>query len=155
MKNIFSIFKNTNSSKDIKPSSEILNGRISYKFSNGLECWQEELNLAQDEQLLEIAMSFDIENVSLETSSIKSVIDMLLKENSLIRFLDIVLCRTVSPSQEQAAVELQNDMELFKSLKNSELYNIVNDFFSLNPTVTDWFKTIGKGLTSTQMTRST
>lgn len=132
----------------------MINGRISYKFSNGLECWQEELSLAQDEQLLKIAMSFDIENISLETTSIKSVIDMLLKENSLIKFLDIVLYRPDSANPKELQVELKKDTELFRSLKNSELHNIINDFFLLNPTVKGWFKTLGKDLILKQTTRS-
>ena len=128
--------------KDMQPSSEPVDGKITYKFQCGIEAHQEELNLDQDEKLTTILLGFDMNSFSFETTSIKDLIGILVKEKSLIKILEIILIS-------------DNDKPDYSQLKNSELQNVFGDFFSLNPTVINWLKTIGAGLTSLPQTRST
>lgn len=137
MKNFFSIFKNLTA--DSKPS-DIIDRRISYKFQSGLERFQEELDIEQDHKLMELVTSVDTENISLE-SSIGNVLKILSESIILVKFLQIILKGKDECSQESEA-------EMYHKLKNSELHKILTDFFSLNPTVMGWLKTIGGALTS-------
>lgn len=146
MLNVFSLFGKNGTAQDqqeIKPSSEIIDGRISYKFQCGIEAFQEELNLEQDEKLTGILLGFDINSFSLETTSIKDLINTLVKEKALNKILDIILLPSGNEKQD------------YSQLKNSELQTVFSDFFSLNPTVINWLKTIGSGLTSLPQTLST
>lgn len=143
LKNLFSNF--TNKDHKIKPSSDPVNGRITYNFQNGLKAHQEELDLDQDEKLTEILLGFDLNTFSLD-NSISDLIKSIVKEKALLSVLKIILV----PDSEQAIPDAT-----FAGIKNSELQNIFNDFFSLNPTVINWLKTIGKGLTSLPQIPST
>ena len=148
MLNIFSLFGNNKDTNDqtkqeIKPSSEVIDGRISYKFQCGIEAHQEELNLQQDEKLTSVLLGFDLNSFSLENTSIKDLINTLVKEKALNKILEIIL----HPSG--------NEKQDYSLLKNSELQTVFSDFFSLNPTALNWLKTIGKGLTSLPQTLST
>lgn len=136
------ISKLSGNSED-KPSSQPINGKIRYTFHCGIEAHQEELNLEQDEKLTGILLGFDVNSFSLETTSIKDLIGVLIKEKSLIKILEIIL------------IPGNNENPDYSQLKNSELNNIFGDFFSLNPTVMNWLKTIGTGLTSLPQTPST
>lgn len=143
LKNLFSNF--TNKDQKIIPSSEPIDGKIMYTFQNGLVAYQEELNLDQDEKLTGILVGFDLNAFSLE-NSIKDLIETIIKEKALLRVLKIILL----PESEQSDLD-----DSLKGLKNSELQKVFNDFFSLNPTVINWLKTIGKDLTSLRQTPST
>ena len=145
MKSIFNFFKN---SEEIKPSADLIDGRISYKFRNGLEAYQEEFDTDQNEKLVQVLMQLNTESLSKELSvvQVSDIINLLIKENLITKILDIVLLRKKFGTEE--------DNKLLRSLKNSELLNVVNDFFSLNPTVITLFKTFGKDLISLPTTRS-
>jgi hypothetical protein len=137
---ILSLFNKKNdtqseSQEERKPSSKIVDGRIHYEFKCGLKAYQEEMNLEQDQSLAEIILGFDLKSFSLETTSIKDLVDIILKEKALNKILDIILFRSDGSS------------DCFDLLKNSELQIIFEDFFSLNPTVKDWLMTSGSGLT--------
>ncbi|MEO8447691.1 MAG: hypothetical protein ABI528_09365 [bacterium] len=128
-----------------KTSSEIVDGKIHYKFQCGIEAHQEELSIDQDEKLVSVMMTLDINQLEAK-SQIKDIIDLLLRTKLLYKMLMILLitrdCSNI-------------DEKKLKALKNSELSNVLNDFFFLNPTAINWLKTIGKGLTSIQTIKST
>lgn len=69
LKNLFSKF--ATSEKSPEPSAEVVNGRISYSFACGVEAYQEELTLGQDEQLVGVLMGLDISGVDLEKTQVK------------------------------------------------------------------------------------
>jgi len=145
LNNLFSLFANSGESgKDIKPSVDPINGKIHYSFQCGIKAYQEELNLDQDTEMTDLMLGFDINSFSLEKSSIKDLIDMLLKEKALSKILDIILIQPEDAPYTD-----------YGKLKNSELAKIFSDFFSLNPTAINWLKTIGSGLTSISQTPST
>jgi hypothetical protein len=144
LNNLLSKFSgNGEPAKEIQPSSQPVNGKISYKFQCGIEAHQEELNLEQDEKLTGVLLGFDMGSFSLEATSIKDLIGTLVREKSLLKILDIILIPEGSDKPDYAW------------LKNSELQNVFGDFFSLNPTAINWLKTIGAGLTSLPQTPST
>lgn len=128
------------SEKEPQPSSEVVNGRICYSFACGVEAYQEELTLGQDEELVGVLMALDISGVDLEKTQIKEIIEKLLSDNLLHKLLQVIL---VIPGMEQKI-----PVEKIKQLRNSELQAVIGDFFSLNPTARDWLKTIGSGLIS-------
>lgn len=146
------MFKNlltklSSASQDPAPSAEPVDGKIHYKFQNGLQCHQEELSLGQDEQIVGILMGLELSGIDLEKTQLKEIVSQLLNENLLYRMLQIVLIS--EPTGDAIPVES------LKLLKNSELEAVIKDFFSLNPTAADWFRTIGSGLTSGKTTTDT
>lgn len=144
LNNILSKFSgNGEPAEEMKPSSLPVDGKIRYKFQCGIEAHQEELNLGQDEKLTGILLGFDMNSFSFETTSIKDLINTLVKEKSLTKILEIIL------------IPESNVKPDYSQLKNSELQNVFGDFFSLNPTVINWLRTIGGGLTSLPRTPST
>lgn len=145
LNNLFSKF--ASAGKDPEPSSEVVNGRISYSFACGVEAYQEELTLGQDEQLVGVLMGLNISDIDIEKTQIKDVIGKLLSDNVLYKLLQVVL---IIPGSED-----KMPVEKLKQLRNSELQAVIGDFFSLNPTARDWLKTIGSGLISGQTTTGT
>lgn len=145
LNNLFSKFSNQNS-EDLKPSSEVINGCISYDFQCGLKAHQEQINLDQDFRLADILLELNLKDLNFEKTSIIEVISTLFENKIIYKILLVILL----PDGDG---EIKSE-ELGK-LKNSELQIIFNDFFSLNPTAKDWLKTIGEGLISIQTTRST
>lgn len=123
-------------------NTKVKDGRIKYKFKCGIEAYQEELDLRQDELLTEILLELNIETFSFGNTKIKELVNILIKERVLIKVLDIILT-TVKDTECD-----------FLKLKNSELEEVFEDFFSLNPTVTNWLRNIGKGLTSSPLIQS-
>lgn len=136
--------------KEIKPSAEVLNGRINYSFLNGLKAYQEQLNLEQDIELSKIfsdLMGVEVSSaVGNPSGFIQDIFKKLNREKRILSILKIILI------QEDGS-EIQDDKLL--SLKNSEIENICMDFFSLNPTLISWLKTIGKEVISMMMMKST
>lgn len=145
LKNLFTKF--AANTEEPKPSQEPVDGKIRYSFSNGLECRQEELTLGQDEKLVEIMMGLELSGVDLENTKLRDIISQLLNENLLYKMLQVALI--AEPAEAEISIEQ------LKSLKNSELEAVIRDFFSLNPTARDWFRTIGSGLTSGKTTTGT
>ncbi len=132
---LFSNFKNKDK---LKPSSEMKDGRIYYKLSCGLEVYQEELTLKQNEEIVKLITELDMSAISLD-SQIMELVKTLLTGNVLTRALAIILIPCFPDSF---------DASKLSQIKNSELKNIFNDFFLFNPTVVNWLKTIGDALIS-------
>ncbi len=133
------MLKNILANLKSKPSSPVKDGRISYKFKCGLEAHQEELDVYQDEELIQAISNFDLKNIVEGSAVIKDIINLLLKEDSLNKVLNIIF--------------KTKDVN-YKLLKNSELHSVFSDFFSLNPTAVNWLKTIGGDPTFAKMIRS-
>jgi len=142
LNNLFTKF--ASAGKDPAPSAEVVNGRISYTFANGVNAYQEELTLGQDEELVGVLMGLDISGVDMDKTALKEIIGKLLNDNVLYKLLQVVL---IIPGNEE-----KMPVEKLKQLRNSELQAVIGDFFSLNPTARDWLKTIGSGLISGQTT---
>lgn len=147
LKNLFTKF--AANTEEPKPSQEPVDGKIRYKFSNGLECRQEELTLGQDEKLVEIMMGLELSGVDLENTKLRDIISQLLSENLLYKMLQVVL---IAEHTDKDFTRGGINIDRLRSLKNSELEAVIKDFFSLNPTARDWLKTIGSGLISGQTT---
>lgn len=95
-----------------------------YKFSNGLECYQDELTLEQDIKLTQLFSKIDLQNIA--DVKIIDLIGLISKENIIPDLLKIILMS-----------ESGIDETKFMSLKNSELKGVIEDFFTLNPLVKD------------------
>lgn len=93
-----------------------------YKFSNGLNCFQDELTLDQDMKITALFAKVNIQSIA-ETKII-DLLGIITKENLILDFLKIIL---------RSGQEITEDHLL--SLKNSELKEIIEDFFGLNPLV--------------------
>lgn len=145
LNNLFTKF--ASAGKDPAPSAEVVNGRISYTFANGVNAYQEELTLGQDEELVGIMMSLDIAGIDVEKTKLSEIIGKLVSDQLLYKLLQVVLI--IPGSGDKVSVEQ------LKQLRNSELQAVIGDFFSLNPTAQDWLKTIGSGLISGQTTPAT
>ncbi len=135
---IFDKFKST---EEFKPSSEPVNGKITYNLQCGT-AHQEELDIEQDEKLTEVLMGFDVNALSFENTTIKDLIQRVVNEKAVYKILSIILF-----SEDK-------DFDV-RYIKNSELEMIFSDFFSLNPTAINWLKTIGGALISMSQTKST
>jgi len=95
-----------------------------YKFSCGLEASQEELTLEQDYKIMDL-----IKSVNLSDLSNTTIADLIktLSENKLIeKFLSIIFL-----------IDDEEKIKTFAKLRNSELREIVTDFFILNPVALD------------------
>lgn len=103
--------------KNIKPMD-----KKNYKFSNGLDCFQDELTLEQDMKITALFAKVNIQSIT-ETKII-DLLGIITKENLILDFLKIILRSGQEISQEN-----------LMSLKNSELKEIIEDFFGLNPLV--------------------
>lgn len=95
-----------------------------YKFSNGLECYQDELTLEQDIKLTQLFSKIDLQNIA--DVKIIDLITLISRENIIPDLLRIILLS-----------ETVIDETRFMSLKNSELKGVIEDFFILNPLVKD------------------
>lgn len=93
-----------------------------YKFSNGLGCFQDELTLEQDMKITALFAKVNIQSIA-ETKLI-DLLGIFTKENLILDFLKIIL---------RSGQDIPEDQLL--SLKNSELKEIIEDFFGLNPLV--------------------
>lgn len=105
-----------------------------YKFSCGVEAMQDELTLEQDYKVMEL-----IKSVNLTDFKALSIADLIkvFSENKLIeKFLTIIFC-----INEKSEDDLKK-AESFNQLKNSELKEVITDFFILNPLAIDLLKTL-------------
>lgn len=115
-----------------------------YKFSNGVEASQDELTIEQDYKLIDLLSELGIgEGQDLLNTPIKDIIGKLVKNDLLTKLLNIILVI------EKGAPDWQK-------LKNSELQEVIKDFFTLNPLVLELLKTFGsvQGITNTNTTSS-
>lgn len=101
-------------------SKQITQSRKEYKFSNGLECYQEELTLEQEHKLLDL-----FEQVQLDEKDINNInfYKILFKKRIIYKVLSIIL------NSNDNTISVNK----FESLKNSELLEVLEDFFILNP----------------------
>lgn len=89
--------------EQLQPSAEVVNGRISYTFANGVNEYQEELTLGQDEELVGVLMGLDISDLDIEKTQIKDIIGKLLSDNVLYKLLQVVLI--IPTSKDKMPVE--------------------------------------------------
>ncbi len=100
-----------------------------YKFSNGLECSQDELTLEQDYKVMDLIKSVNLSDI--QNITIADLIK-LLSENKLIeKFLSIIFDITD-----------EEKIKSFSKLKNSELKEVITDFFILNPIALDLLRVL-------------
>lgn len=117
-----------------------------YKFSNGIEATQEELTIEQDYQLMDLLSELGIgEGQELLNTPIKDLIGKLVKNDLLSKLLDVILTVNGKPADAELP-DPPNGGVNWKKLKNSELQEIMTDFFSLNPLVVQLLKGFGSGL---------
>lgn len=105
--------------------------RKDYQFKCGLKCSQEELTLEQDIRLAEILERHEDVNAD--------IMKVFRKPGVVEELLSVILVS-----------EDPIDKSKFLKLKNSELKEIVDDFFSLNPSV----KALLSGSVSAQVTET-
>lgn len=103
--------------------------RKNYNFKCGIKAYQEELTLKQDIQINNLIKELD-KNLMKDITKIEisQVLNMLFENDLLNKLLNIVL---------------HTENADYSELTNSELEQVVNDFFSLNPSLKKWFG-IGK-----------
>lgn len=100
-----------------------------YKFSNDLECTQDELTLEQDYKVMDLIKSVNLSDI--QNITIADLIK-LLSENKLIeKFLSIIF-----------GIEDEAKIKSFSKLKNSELKEVITDFFILNPIALDLLRAL-------------
>ncbi len=100
-----------------------------YKFSNDLECTQDELTLEQDYKVMDLIKSANLSDI--QNITIADLIK-LLSENKLIeKFLSIIF-----------GIEDEAKIKSFSKLKNSELKEVITDFFILNPIALDLLRAL-------------
>jgi hypothetical protein len=105
----------------------------SYKFSIGINASQEELTIEQDYKIMELLSELGIEDgKEILNTSIKDIIGKLVKNDLLSKLLNVILSVKENKSEPN-----------WKKLKNSELNEVIKDFFSLNPLVLMLFKSLG------------
>lgn len=100
-----------------------------YKFFCGLQASQEELTLEQDYRIMDL-----IKSVNLTDLGAATIADLIktLSENKLIeKFLGIIF-----------SIESEEEIKNFTRLKNSELKEVVTDFFILNPIALDLLRAL-------------
>lgn len=131
--NIFSFIDRSK----IEPSTLPVNGRIDYEFRAKeyiIKAYQEELDIEQNQKLVELLSKFKLNSGTFDTQTVDVILKFLKEQNLIAEFLKIIL--TIDYS-----VGGSHDTTL-KYLKLSELEKILMDFFSLNPTLMRWLKSI-------------
>jgi hypothetical protein len=109
-----------------------------YRFSCGLETSQEELTLEQDYMIMDL-----IKSVNLTDPGSTTVAGLIktLSENKLIeKFLSIIF-----------SIDAEEEMKSFSKLKNSELKEVITDFFILNPIALDLLRALRSAADTTTM----
>jgi len=95
--------------------------RKDYSFSCGIECYQQELTLKQDKALAKLLSQFKFDS---DKMSLMDIIAALSESDLLNEALGIIL----------------NKQADYSNLTNSELEQVITDFFSLNPSLRKLFK---------------
>lgn len=105
------------------------NNQIEYSFKCGIKAYQEELTLKQDRQINDLIKGLD-KNLMKDFTKIQftELINILFEKDLLNKLLNIIL---------------HTNNADYSNLSNSELEQVVTDFFTLNPTLKKWFG-IGK-----------
>ena len=137
--------QNKQGSNNVRPLQRNKLEKKTYKFSNDLEAYQEELSLEQDYKLAELITGFNVSAIDdIKSMKVKDILKLLVKENVVEKFLEIVLI----PKNSKTWAEDASCLQLHKSttrgsrgqagaalrmLKNSEVKQVIEDFFTLNP----------------------
>jgi len=124
--------------------TKLTNGRAVYEFNNGLKCYQEELNVGQDEQLVSLLANVETSKLDMNATEVRELVRTLVSEQILYKLLKVILVSDAEIDEEQ-----------LKTLKTSELQRIITDFFILNPAVKSWLKIIAGVLISIPQTTNT
>lgn len=99
--------------------------RKNYKFSNGIEAHQEELSVEQDYKIAELFAELEISKFDdIREMNIQDMIKLLAGSNIVERFLEIILIPAGSSGWISS--------EKLRTLKNSEVKEVIHDFFTLN-----------------------
>lgn len=106
----------------------------SYTFSNGIIASQDELTIEQDFQLMELLMELGLEEgQDILKTPLKNILKILVKNNLVSRFFNIIL-----------RIEADHPEANWIKLKNSEVEEVMTDFFSLNPMLSQLLISFGK-----------
>lgn len=116
--------------------------RRHYKFHNGLECYQEQLNLEQTEQLSVVLAEVNINEQTDLTLGMLS--GALFEKKGLRRFLAIALRDTPAEGLDEKIGELTQD----------EVEAVLNDFFTLNPKMKFYFEILKIAVASQETTEA-
>ncbi len=109
--------------------------RKSYKFASGIQAYQEELSIEQDYKIAELFAELKISELSdLKEMKIHDLIKLLSGANIIERFLEVILI--------PADVSIELSAEKLKMLKNSEVKEVIYDFFTLNPFVRELLQSL-------------
>jgi hypothetical protein len=99
-----------------------------YKFKNGIQAHQEELSIEQDYRIAELMTELEIPGFEdIEKMQIQNLIKLLASSGVLEKFLEVILL----PAKDTEGISA----EKLKTLKNSEVQKVMDDFFTLNPLV--------------------
>jgi len=91
-----------------------------YKFQCGIEASQEELTLARRFKMLEIIESINVDLKETDLAKMKGIINLTLEPVLTGKLLDVILTTKEQPAD-------------WSLLKVSELDEVMEDFFVLNP----------------------
>lgn len=98
--------------------------RNNYKFSNGIRAYQEELNGEQDFQVADLFTKMEIGDLDMQKLKLKELLGILSNKKELVnQFFNIILFEKNS---------ITGDAN-YLTLKNSEMRDVIQDFFTLNP----------------------
>lgn len=100
-----------------------------YKFTCGLEASQDELTLEQDYRIMDLIKSVNLSDLG--TTTIADLIKSLSENKLIEKFLSIIF-----------SIENKEEVISFSKLKNSELKEVVTDFFILNPIALDLLRAL-------------
>jgi hypothetical protein len=108
-----------------------------YKFSCGLETTQEELTLWQDYRIMDLIKSVNL--TDLGATTITELIKILSEHKLIEKFLSIIF-----------SMEGEEEIKSFSKLKNSELKEVITDFFTLNPIALDLLRALRSAADTTK-----
>ncbi len=109
-----------------------------YKFTCGLEALQEELTLEQDYRIMDLIKSVNLSDLG--NTTIADLIKTLSEHKLIEKFLSIIF-----------SIESEEEVKNFSKLKNSELKEVVTDFFILNPIALDLLRALRSAADITTM----
>lgn len=114
-----------------------------YTLSIGVTAFQSELTIKRDYRVMKLVKALKLDKMikgakEIQSFSIEDWIDILLDSELIEKFLSEILYDEsgMSFGHHDKGFEIQK----FGELRNSELEEIINDFFTMNPTLKRLFK---------------
>lgn len=106
-----------------------------YKLSTGASCYQTPLTVRKDYQILKLIFGLETGNLqsTLESFTLLDLLNLLLKENIIEKFLGVILTPVGQPFSD-------GDLDV----TNTELEEILADFFTLNPELQRMWSSLSK-----------